>query len=103
MSDLGVADGRTPAVVAALGFQTEIACLREMIATWVAECDGEMRAALEWQFLEGSKYYRPSTVFSCYRAARNGPIPQQIMNSALVIEFLHSDSLIIDDIVTNHR
>ena len=99
MNDLGVADSSTPAVIAALGFQVEIACLREMIANWVAECDGEMRAALEWQFLEGSKYSRPLTVFSCYRAARNGPIPQQIMNSALVIEFFHSDSLIIDDIV----
>jgi len=39
------------------------------------------------------------TVFSCYRAAHNGPIPQQIMNSALVIEFFHNVSLIIDDIV----
>jgi geranylgeranyl pyrophosphate synthase len=39
------------------------------------------------------------TVFSCYRAAHNGLIPQQIMNSALVIEFFHNGSLIIDDIV----
>ena len=103
MNDLGATDGTTPGAIAELGFDVEIACLREMIADWVAGCDREMRAALEWQFLEGSKYFRPLTVFSCYRAAHNGPIPQQIMNSALVIEFLHSDSLIIDDIVTNHR
>jgi hypothetical protein len=43
MNDLGVADGSTLAVIAALGFQVEIACLREMIANWVAECDGAAR------------------------------------------------------------
>ena len=99
MNDLGATDGTTPGAIAELGFDVEIACLREMIADWVAGCDREMRAALEWQFLEGSKYFRPLTVFSCYRAAHNGPIPQQIMNSALVIEFFHNVSLIIDDIV----
>src|SRR5215469_14622346 len=51
------------------------------------------------EFLEGSKYFRPLTVFSCYRAAHGGPIPGRIMNSALVIEFFHNVSLIIDDIV----
>jgi geranylgeranyl pyrophosphate synthase len=99
MNDLGVTDGSTRGVIATLGFDVEIACLREMIAEWVARCDEEIRAALEWQFLGGAKYFRPLTVFSCYRAVQDGPIPQQIMNSALVIEFFHNVSLIIDDIV----
>jgi geranylgeranyl pyrophosphate synthase len=99
MNDLGVTDGPTLGVVAALGFDVEIACLRETIAEWVANCDEEMQAALEWQFLGGAKYFRPLTVFSCYRAVHDGPIPQQIMNSALVIEFFHNVSLIIDDII----
>ena len=46
MNDLGVTDGVTPAVIAALGFDVEIGCLREMIADWVAGCDEEMRAIL---------------------------------------------------------
>src|SRR6516225_11411202 len=46
MNELGVTDGATPGATAELGFDVEIACLREMIADWVAGCDGEMRAAL---------------------------------------------------------
>jgi geranylgeranyl pyrophosphate synthase len=99
MNDLGATDGSTPAVIAALGFDLEIGGLREMIADWVAGSDKEMRAALEWQFLGGAKYFRPLTVFSCYRAVHGGPIPKQIMNSALVVEFFHNVSLIVDDIV----
>src|ERR1700722_15666014 len=73
--------------------------LRERIARWVAGCSEEVREALELQVLAGSKYFRPLTIFSCYRAVREGPIPEQIMQSALVIELFHNVSLIIDDIV----
>ena len=76
MNHLGLTDGTISAVLDALGFDVEIGCLREMIADWVAGSNREMRAALEWQFLKGSKYYRPLTVFSCYCAIHNGPIPQ---------------------------
>jgi geranylgeranyl pyrophosphate synthase len=99
MNDLGQTDGPTPAVIAALGFDIEISCLREMLADWVAGSNKEMRPALEWQFLGGSKYFRPLTVFSCYRAIQGGGIPKYIMNSALVVELFHNVSLIIDDIV----
>jgi fucose 4-O-acetylase-like acetyltransferase len=34
-------------------------------------------------------------IFSCYRAVHEGPIPEQIMQSALVIELFHNVSLII--------
>jgi geranylgeranyl pyrophosphate synthase len=99
MNDLGATNASTPAVVSALGFGVEISYLRETIADWVAGSDKEMRGALEWQFLACPKYFRPLTVFSCYRAVRGGPIPKRIMNSALVVEFFHNVSLIIDDIV----
>jgi geranylgeranyl pyrophosphate synthase len=99
MNDLGVTDGPAPGVITALGFDVEIGCLREIIVEWLADCDEEMQAVLEWQFLGGSKYFRPLTVFSCYRAVHDGPIPQQIMNSALVVELFHNVSLIVDDIV----
>jgi len=91
---------KTPqSVIARLGFEPEMAQLRERIAAWVAGCSEELREALEWQFLTGSKYFRPLTIFSCYRATSAGPIPEQIMQSALVIELFHNVSLIIDDII----
>src|SRR6266850_3877891 len=89
----------TKSVIARLGFETEMTALRERIARWIDGCSDELREALEWQFLTGSKYFRPLTIFSCYRATREGPIPEQIMQSALVIELFHNVSLIIDDIV----
>lgn len=76
-----------------------MALLRERIVRWIDGCSEELREALEWQFLTGSKYFRPLTIFSCYRAVRKGPIPEQIMQSALVIELFHNMSLIIDDII----
>lgn len=93
-------DDHSATVVDALGFADEMTQLRERIAAWVAGCDAEMRPALEWQFLDGSKYFRPLTIFACHRAMHGpGPIPPQIMTSALVIEFFHNMSLVIDDIV----
>jgi geranylgeranyl pyrophosphate synthase len=86
-------------VVAALGFTNEMAILRQRIAAWVKSCDPEMREALEWQFLAGSKYFRPLTIFACYRSLNPGPMPEQIISSACVIEFFHNVSLVIDDIV----
>ena len=92
-------DAASVDVIATLGFSVEMATLRQRIAAWVAGCDPEMREALEWQFLSGSKYFRPLTIFACYRSIVPGRIPEQIMTSALVIELFHNVSLVIDDIV----
>jgi geranylgeranyl pyrophosphate synthase len=86
-------------VAAEIGFEPEMAALREEIAHWIGSCDDEMREALRWQFVAGSKYFRPFTVFSCYRASRNGDVPPAIVRSALLIECFHNVSLVIDDIV----
>jgi geranylgeranyl pyrophosphate synthase len=86
-------------VIAALGFTDEMRILRQRIAAWVESCDLEMREALEWQFLAGSKYFRPMTIFACYRSLIPGPIPERIISSAVVIEFFHNVSLVVDDIV----
>jgi geranylgeranyl diphosphate synthase, type I len=99
MDDVGADDGANAAVIAELGFAVETESLRHQIAEWIRGCHQEVRAALEWQFLGGSKYFRPLTIFSCYRAMHRGPIPAQVMESAIVIEFFHNVSLIIDDIV----
>lgn len=86
-------------LIAALGFAEEMKTVRHRIAAWVESSDPEMRAALEWQFLSRSKYFRPVTIISCYRSIEPGPIPEHILNSAVVIEFFHNVSLVIDDIV----
>ena len=95
----------TEDVIAQLGFQSEIATLRQIIGGWLGETDSEMQEALNWQFQGASKYFRPMTVFSCYRSIHKGQIPENIMRSALVIEMFHNVSLIIDDIVdkSSHR
>jgi len=98
MYDSAVNEGHS-AVIAGLGFASEIDLLRGQIAKWVAESNEEMREALQWQFFGGSKYFRPLTIFSCYRAVHSEPIPPQVMNSAAVVELFHNVSLIIDDIV----
>jgi geranylgeranyl pyrophosphate synthase len=93
-------DATSASVIDALGFAEEMAELRSRIGVWVASCDHEMRDALEWQFHGGSKYFRPLTIFACHRALHGpGPIPPRIMTSAMVIEFFHNVSLVIDDIV----
>src|SRR4051794_12500834 len=96
-------DDASSGVIASLGFTREMAELRQRLAAWVAACDPEMQEALQWQFFSGSKYFRPLTIFACYRslvpASIPGPLPEPVMISAMVIEFFHNVSLIIDDIV----
>lgn len=88
------------AAVASLGFAAEMAALRHRIAAWVAGCDAEVRPALEWQFLGGSKYFRPLTIFACHRAMVGaGAVPPAVLNRALVIELFHNVSLVVDDIL----
>ena len=86
-------------VVAQLGFEAEMARLREDLAAWIARCDDEMRDLLRWQFQGGSKFFRPLTIFSCYRAIYQGAIPPGLIRSACVLEMFHNVSLIVDDIL----
>jgi hypothetical protein len=46
----------TNSVIARLGFETEMADLRQRIARWIDGCSKELREALEWQFLTGSDH-----------------------------------------------
>jgi geranylgeranyl pyrophosphate synthase len=85
-------------IILDLGFDREIQDLREAVSRWIHESDSEVREALRWQFLAGSKYFRPLTVFSCYRATEGEVAPQGV-RSAMLLELLHNVSLVIDDIV----
>jgi geranylgeranyl pyrophosphate synthase len=84
---------------------TDLGCAREMqqlrneVIQWIEACDGEMREALEWQFIGGPKYFRPLTVFSCYRGSGGGEVPASVIRSAFLVECFHNVSLIVDDIV----
>lgn len=92
-------DTITRDIIADLGFTDEIERLRNYIEAWVAGCSAEMRPALEWQFIARPKYFRPLTIFSCYRATHDGDIPDTIIRSAAVLEMMHNVSLVIDDIL----
>jgi geranylgeranyl pyrophosphate synthase len=96
-------NGSRSDVIAALGFTTEIDVLSDRIAAWLEACDPEMTEELDWQFRAGSKYFRPLTIFSCHRAIMpgpaGGPVPPEIMTSALVVEMMHNMTLVVDDIL----
>jgi geranylgeranyl pyrophosphate synthase len=87
------------AVVDELGFQEEIAVLGQKVQHWIRMANEEVGSALRWQFDSGSKFFRPLTIFSCYRAVYEGPVPPSVIESALIVEMFHNVSLIIDDIV----
>lgn len=92
-------DKVTAGIVAELGFEDEIGRLQAFLASWIKGVSEELRELLDWQFDPGSKYFRPLTIFGCYRATRDGPIPDTMIRSAAVLEIMHNMSLVIDDIL----
>lgn len=89
----------TERIIAQLGFTEEMQQLREILESWIAGANDQIKPLLEWQFITSSKYFRPLTVFSVYRATNEEPIPNRLIYSAAVIEMIHNMTLIIDDIV----
>ena len=92
-------DTITEDIVRTLGFADEIARMQALLEGWIAETGPDLRPLLEWQFVAGSKYFRPLTIFACYRGAVGGAIPDTMIRSAAVLEMLHNMSLVIDDIL----
>ncbi len=92
-------DTVTKGIVADLGFVPEMDRLRDRLFAWIAESSAELRPLLEWQFDAGSKYFRPLTIFGCYRAQKGGDIPDSVIRSAAVLEMMHNMTLVIDDIL----
>jgi geranylgeranyl pyrophosphate synthase len=94
-----MADVFVTSIISDLSFDREMNQLRETIGNWIERADNEMSEALDWQFIAGSKYFRPLTIFSCYKAMHEDDIPHFILQSALLIELFHNVSLVIDDII----
>ncbi len=90
--------GRADWVIPELGFQAETERLRAAIADWLRGVDAEMAEVLSWQFLAGSKYFRPLTMFSCARA-QTGAIGDGVIRAAVALELFHNMTLVVDDIL----
>ncbi len=86
-------------IVPELGFEAETERLRRMIAEWITGVKPEMADALQWQFLSGSKYFRPLTVFCCAEAIEAGPIDDRAIRGAMSLELFHNMTLVVDDIL----
>jgi geranylgeranyl pyrophosphate synthase len=87
----------------ALGLAGELHRLRSVLSGWIEKSDPEMREALRWQLGDASKFFRPLTIFACYRAAFDRPIPPATIQLAAALEIFHNVSLIIDDILDRSR
>lgn len=86
-----------------LDLAVDIEQLRQFITTWVEESDHEVRDMLQWQLLSTPKYFRPVTVFACYYAMKDEPLPLEVFRSAVALELIHNVSLIIDDLLDHSR
>ena len=93
------ATGRADWIVPELGFEDETERLRRMISDWIADVRPEMADALQWQFLSGSKYFRPLTVFCCAEAIEAGPLDDNAIRGTMALELFHNMTLVVDDIL----
>jgi geranylgeranyl pyrophosphate synthase len=86
-----------------LGLSSELQQLRAELGDWMEQSDPEMREPLRWQLADASKFFRPLTIFACYRAAFDRAIPPATIQIAAALELFHNVSLIIDDILDRSR
>ena len=91
--------GSSAKVVEQLALDDDMRKLSERMQDWLDQADNEMREALQWQFGGSSKYFRPMTVFSCFRASSGQEPSDEIIHRAMIVEFVHNMSLIVDDIL----
>jgi len=90
---------RTDWVIPELGFEAETERLRLAISEWVETTPPEMQPQLGEQFLAGSKYFRPLTIFACQTAVGDETITDDTIMAAVVLEQFHNMTLVVDDIL----
>jgi geranylgeranyl pyrophosphate synthase len=86
-----------------IGVADEIGQLKQFIKDWVAKVSIEVEKPVRWQLLSRPKYFRPLTIFACYRAVSGRPATRQLICSAAALEIFHNVSLIVDDILDRSR
>lgn len=91
--------GRTDWIIPELGFEAETEALRTAIGEWVNSTPEEMQPQLGEQFLAGSKYFRPLTIFACQTAVAEEQVTQDTLHAAVALELFHNMTLVIDDIL----
>jgi geranylgeranyl pyrophosphate synthase len=86
-----------------LGLSSDIQALHELLATWLDGCDAEVRVMVARQLGARAKYFRPVTIFACYRAVSAQRMSRRVLTAAAAVEISHNVSLIIDDILDRSR
>lgn len=81
----------------------DIQSLKSFLSQWVKQCDPEVRNIISHQLIGRAKYYRPVTIFACYRAVAGSESPDRLLHSAAALELMHNVSLVIDDILDRSR
>jgi geranylgeranyl pyrophosphate synthase len=86
-----------------LGLTADLARLQDVIESWIDQCDAEVQPMVRRQLTGRAKYFRPVTVFACYRATTTRPLPTRVLRAAAAVELIHNVSLIVDDILDRSR
>lgn len=86
-----------------LGLTADLRRLQTQLTTWVEEADPEVRHMIRAQLSGRAKYFRPVTIFACYRAVQDKAPPARVITAAVGLELLHNVSLIVDDILDRSR
>ena len=86
-----------------IGVADEIGQLKQFIEDWVAKVSVEVEQLVRWQLLSRPKYFRPLTIFACYRAVSGRLVTEQLIRAAAALEIFHNVSLIVDDILDRSR
>ncbi len=86
-----------------LGLTADLKRLRASLAAWVEETDPEVRHMIQTQLSGRAKYFRPVTIFACYRSMVDKAPPDEVVTAAAGLELLHNVSLIVDDILDRSR
>ena len=96
-------DFKMPELATKLKQTNEVTDLNEFVIDWIEHADQEIQPHLIWQLLATPKYFRPITIFSCYKSVNGQKITETVLRSAVALELIHNVTLIIDDILDRSR
>ncbi len=86
-----------------LGLTADLKRLQSFLTTWIEQTDPEVHQMIQTQLSGRAKYFRPVTIFSCYRSMADKDPSAKVLTAAAGLELLHNVSLIVDDILDRSR